>query len=129
MGSATACEAAAQGPDQQHGSQSAIVPPLRLTTVPVIALAWSDAMNAAVLASSASVVRRRRCVVASMRIVCEQRAEGFDIAASQVVMKRCSRAASALATTGGVASRRASTLLRARCKSELTEIPERPNPP
>src|SRR5262249_12524586 len=36
-------------------------------TVPVIALAWSDARNAAVLASSSSVVRRLRCVVLSIR--------------------------------------------------------------
>ena len=46
---------------------STMVPPLRLTTVPVIALAWSDATNAATLASSASVVRRLRCDMLSKR--------------------------------------------------------------
>ncbi len=47
--------------------QSTMAPPLRLATVPVIALAWSDARNAAALASSASVVRRLRCVMLSRR--------------------------------------------------------------
>jgi hypothetical protein len=47
--------------------QSGMAPPLRLATVPVIALAWSDARNTAALASSASVVRRLRCVMLSIR--------------------------------------------------------------
>src|SRR5215468_6210180 len=46
---------------------STIAPPLRLTTVPDIALAWSDATNTATLASSASVVKRLRCVMLSIR--------------------------------------------------------------
>src|SRR5258708_2024241 len=41
-------------------TQSGMAPPLKLATVPVIALAWSDTRNAAALASSASVVRRLR---------------------------------------------------------------------
>src|SRR5262249_23685986 len=52
------------GVDTPH---STTVPPLRLTTVPVRALARSDAMKTATLASSASVVRRPRCVVLSNR--------------------------------------------------------------
>src|SRR5262245_43478745 len=51
----------------QRRPHSTMVPPLRLTTVPVIPLAWSDATNAATLASSSSVVRRLRCVPLSIR--------------------------------------------------------------
>ena len=46
---------------------STMAPPLKLAIVPVIALAWSDTRNVAVLASSASVVRRLRCVMLSRR--------------------------------------------------------------
>src|SRR5262249_20533505 len=48
-------------------THSTTLPPLRLTTVPVIPLAWSDATKAAALASSSSVVRRLRCVPLSIR--------------------------------------------------------------
>src|SRR5271156_2647660 len=43
-----------------------MIPPVRLTTVPVIAAARSEAANAAASASSVSVVARLRCVCAAM---------------------------------------------------------------
>jgi len=61
-------QVAACEPEPRFPLQSTMVPPLRLTTVPVIALAWSDATKAATLASSASVVIRLRCVMLSCRV-------------------------------------------------------------
>src|SRR5262249_57746973 len=51
-----------------HGrAHSTTAPPLRLRTVPVIPLAWSDAINAAALPSSPSLARRPRCVMLPIR--------------------------------------------------------------
>ncbi|PKA44112.1 DUF1490 domain-containing protein [Rhizobium sullae] len=55
------------GVSATSGRQSTIKPPVRLATVPVIALALSEARKAANSATSATDVKRFRCVMPSTK--------------------------------------------------------------